>query len=154
MAIHKIAIKKPGEPLAFMDYEADSRYDIKPLIGDEKKRVDVQFVNLNTAPSHDILFMACDEAGLPKGLPFNFNMITVSGGYHIFNDIVGTVVFLRCRFDHAWEDYLMLDLTSEDIRLIEMILSEEYQSKIKWAKDNDPNILYEPGGLLFFKPLD
>lgn len=148
MATHKIAIKRPRcalEPLAF---EGTYRSDVRPLLDGQSGYVTLQYVMLRQTPEGRCLCMVCDEDGRYKQLPHNFSMITKSGGYKFLSPIVGTVVFVCYRWEDVWSkeiyDFELLDLNDDEVSIINTILSDQYQERVKIMAQNDPTIHDKP----------
>lgn len=87
MATHKIAIKRPDGELETMAFEGVYRSDVKPLLTKETEWVTLQYVMLRQTPDGRCLCMVCDEDGRFKQLPYNFSMITQSGGYRFLSQV-------------------------------------------------------------------
>jgi hypothetical protein len=75
-------------------------------------------------------------------------MITKSGGYKFLSPIVGTVVFVCYRWEDVWSkeiyDFELLDLNDDEVSIINTILSDQYQERVKVMAQNDPTIHDNP----------
>ena len=154
MPVHKIAVKRPNEPLELLDFEGTYRSDVTPLVGN-KEHTYLQYVSLGVDGDRH-LAMACDEDGMAKNLPVNFNMITHSGNHSFYESILGAVVFLVYREENTWEkeiwDFELESLNDKDIALIESLLSEKTQKYEKLMSELDPGITKTP--TMFFEPIE
>lgn len=148
MATHKIAIKRPDGELETMAFEGVYRSDVKPLLTKETEWVTLQYVMLRQTPDGRCLCMVCDEDGRFKQLPYNFSMITQSGSYKFLSQIVGTVAFICYRWENVWEkeiyDYELMDLNDDELSIIQTILGEPYQERVKAASKSDSSIHDRP----------
>lgn len=148
MPIHKIAIKKPGCSLEHLDFDGTYRCDVKPLLNGKSEGTTLEYVMLRQTKDGRCLCMVCDENGRFKQLPHNFSMITQSGGYKFLSEIVGTVVFVCYQWENVWEkeiyDFELLDLNDDEISIVNTILGELYQERVKIMAANDPSIHTSP----------
>lgn len=124
----KIAIKEVGKELRVVD--VDERYEracVKKFTGQDDP---VEFVPLN---DEGTFYIGVNENGLPLELPVNF-LLGVDNPYYPIQKMVGTVVFVRHKYVNPWLeeiwDFEIEDLTDDDMRLIEKILSPEYQNSL------------------------
>ena len=152
--IHKVAVKRPGEPLEVVDFQGTYRCDVKPLIDNEPDTY-LQYVAIRDVGDR-CLCMACDDSGLMKQLPVNFNMLTQSGNHSFYEKIVGTVVFMVYQQVDVWEheiwDFELLDLNEDDIQCIERMLSTEAQQHMAEIAAMDPFTVKEHK--LIFEPIE
>ena len=121
----RIAIKKPNEPLEIIDVQRGYRSDtVKKFINNAYP----QFVGLDGGKG--LFFMGVDEDGLMKNLPTNFYIRTNN---FPSEKIVGVAVFTRHKYVNVYiedvYDYILEDLTDEDIEHINAMLGEEYQKE-------------------------
>lgn len=153
MAIHKIAIKRPGCSLEPLSFDGTYRCDVKPLLNGKAEGTTLEYVMLRQTPDGRCLCMVCDEDGRFKQLPYNFSMITQSGGYKFMSQIVGTVVFVCYRWEDVWAkeiyDFELLDLNDDEMSIINTILGEQYQERVKDMFRNDPTIHDSPVFTIF-----
>lgn len=151
---HKVAIKRPGKPLEVVDFEGTYRCDVKPLIDNEPDTY-LQYVAIRNVGDR-CLCMACDDSALMKQLPFNFNMLTISGNHSFYEKITGTVIFMVYQWVDVWEheiwDFELLDLNEDDIQYITRMLSKEAQQNMMHIAATDPFVVREPK--LVFDPID
>jgi len=150
---HKIAIKEPGKPLEIRTCEGTYRTDVRPFI-DSGNDTYLQFVQIRSQKDR-VLCFACDEDGIRKALPANFQMLTRSGNHSFFETILGTVVFLVFRWEDPYEkeiyDFELMDLNDDDIAIVEKLLSAQTQEKSRLVAEIDPNV--HTDGHLFFEPI-
>lgn len=148
MAIHKIAIKRPNSSLELLDFEGTYRCDVKPLLNGKAEGTTLEYVMLRQTKDGRCLCMVCDEDGRYKQLQHNFSMITQSGGYKFLSKIVGTVVFVCYRWEDVWAkeiyDYELLDLNDDELSIINTILGDPYQERVKQMARHDPTIHDSP----------
>lgn len=125
----KIAIKEVGKKLQVIETNIKYRYECcKQFTG---KSDPVEFIKLNKDGTFSL---GVNENGLPLELPVNF-LIGTNNPYYPIQKIVGTVVFVRCKYvdvlkKEIW-DYEVEDLTEEDINYIEEMLNEKYQKELE-----------------------
>lgn len=109
---HKVAVKHPGKPLEIVEIEAQYRTDVKSLISNNDDTI-LQFVIMEQTGDRVFCF-ACDEEGLYKNLPLNFEMLTQNGQTSFLSRVVGTVVFLVYELedvcDHDIWDFKICDI--------------------------------------------
>lgn len=147
-AKHKIALKRPGCSLEPLSFDGTYRCDVKPLLNGDSKGTTLQYVMLRQTEDGRCLCMVCDEDGHYKQLPYNFSMITKSGSYKFLSKIVGTVVFVCYRWENVWTkeiyDFELLDLNDDEISIINTILGDQYQERVKHIAAHDPSVLARP----------
>lgn len=155
MTKHTVIVKRPDEEMEIIEFDGRYRCDLKTLICDEENTI-LDYVMLGR--SGDRCFaMACDQDGIFKSLPPNFNLITQSGRHRFLSNIVGTVVFFCYQWEDVWEkeiwDFELLDLDQAQINNVEKILSEPYQEELLAAKSKDPSIHHNTVILTSFQPV-
>jgi len=155
MPVHRIAIKRPNEPLQQLSFEGTYRVDVATLVGSDGNKPHLQFIPLQQKGTRCLAF-ACDEDGLYKKLPHNFYMLSCSGSHTFFEAIVGNIVFLVYRQEDTWDhdiwDYQLEDLNDADMLYIEKLLSKETQTYYKTIAKKDPGITKTP--TVYFEPID
>lgn len=124
----KIAIKEVGKDLVIEECNEKYRTDtVRRYIG---KECTTEYVFLT---DDGTLFMGVDEDGLSKELETNFYILT-KNPYFPIQKIVGTVVFGRVvppkPYTEIW-DYEMTDLTDNDLNIINRLLDDNLQNKLK-----------------------
>lgn len=148
MATYKIAIKRPDSPLELLDFEGTYRCDVKPLLNGKAEGTTLEYVMLRQTKDGRCLCMVCDEDGRYKQLPYNFSMITKSGSHKFLSRVLGTVVFVCYRWEDVWAkeiyDYELLDLNDHEISIINTILGDQYQERVKVISQQDPTIHDSP----------
>ncbi len=122
----KVAIKKVGINLQIKEDDTQYRTEFaKSVINDYPEYVSMQ---------DGWLFCCVDEEGLLKGLPTNFLMEMNSDTFPL-QKIVGDVVFVRCKpvnfFMEEVYDLEIVDLTDTDIEVINDLLSNDTQARLK-----------------------
>ena len=139
---HKVAVKHPGKPLEVVEIESKYRTDVKPLIAQDNDTI-LQFVIMERTGDRVFCF-ACDEEGLLKNLPLNFEMLTQSGNTSFLSKVVGSVVFLVYQLEDVYNqeiyDFEIRDITDKDIELAEHLLNEKTQQQAKRLAKMDPHI--------------
>lgn len=151
---HKVAVKHPGKPMEIIEIESKYRTDVKPFIAQDDNTI-LQFVIMKRTENRIFCF-ACDEEGLIKNLPLNFEMLTQSGNTSFLSRVVGTVVFLVYELEDVYNkeiyDFEIRDITDEDIALAEYVLSDKTQQKARNLAKMDPHIHDKPE--FVFRPID
>lgn len=133
-AIMKIAdAEKNGYTPTYEIVESDKKYRsafCKPYIEEAET---IQYIALNEDRT---LFLAVDEDGLLKQLPFNFfiEVINPSLGISRIDTIVGTAVFVKIKkvnplVEEIW-DYEVTDIEAEDFVEIMKILNPQNQIRL------------------------
>lgn len=139
---HKVAVKYPGKPLEIVEIESQYRTDVKSLITQDNDTI-LQFVIMKQTGDRVFCF-ACDEEGLYKDLPLNFEMLTQSGNTSFLSRVVGTVVFLVYELEDVYNqeiyDFEIRDITDKDVELAEHLLKEETQQQARYLAEVDPHI--------------
>lgn len=151
---HKVAVKYPGKPLEIVEIESQYRTDVKSLITKDDDTI-LQFVIMKQTGDRVFCF-ACDEEGLYKDLPLNFEMLTQSGNTSFLSRVVGTVVFLVYELEDVYNqeiyDFEIRDITDKDIELAEHLLNEKTQKQAKALAKMDPHI--HDKAEFVFQPID
>lgn len=124
----KIAVKEAGKELCIIETaEIYQRNCVKEHIG---KGNYPEFVRLDELGT---LSLGVSDDGLLRNLPFNF-YVSCKNPYFPVQKMVGTAVFVRTKFPNVHEeeifDYEVMDLTEEDIALIQELLSEKTQKEL------------------------
>ena len=122
----KVAIKKVGMSLQIKEINTQYRTEFaKSVVNAYPEYVPMQ---------DGWLFCCVDEEGLLKGLPTNFLMEMNSDKFPL-QKIVGDVVFVRCKpvnfFMEEVYDLEIVDLTDTDIEVINDLLSNDTQARLK-----------------------
>ena len=153
METHKIAIKRPGCSLEPLSFDGTYRCDVKPLLNGKAEGTTLEYVMLRQTPDGRCLCMVCDENGRYKQLPYNFSMITKSGNHKFLSTIVGTVVFVCYRWEDVWAkeiyDFELLDLNNDELSIINTILADQYQQRVKEMGQKDPTIHDSPVFIIY-----
>lgn len=127
----KIARKKVGMQLELLNVNDKYRIDCsKKVLGLDLQKDYVEFVPLERTCS---LFIGVDESGLQKDLSTNF-LLSMNNPHFPIQKMVGDVVFVRIKQPESpgeIYDYEIVDLTSNDIILINKILDIHYQGYLK-----------------------
>lgn len=151
---HKVAVKHPGKPLEIVEIEAQYRTDVKSLISNNDDTI-LQFVIMEQTGDRVFCF-ACDEEGLYKNLPLNFEMLTQNGQTSFLSRVVGTVVFLVYELedvcDHDIWDFKICDISDRDIKLAEHLIKPETQKRARKIAKMDPHIHDKPEFVI--RPID
>lgn len=129
----KIIVKEPGKEMRVLDFGGVYRMDVKPFIGEDAM---LEFINCNSQSGDTFLNMVCDEDGKLKQLPMNFYMLF--GGMGMLDRIVGTVCFIRYKWENpdteeGLDDFKLVDVTDSDIQALRSFLSDRVQSHFRRA---------------------
>ncbi len=124
----RIAVKEPNKDVKIVEVKKGYRSKtLKPFI--PSTDYSLQYV---VCGDDALLTMGVDEDGLLKNLETNFY---IESNHFACEKIVGSVVFSRVEYVNVFEqevyDYVLDDLTDEDIKYINMMLDEDYQKDLK-----------------------